>query len=96
MYLILENSTFNGELLLYAQEKQPTIIMPRGARLDSPGTLHHVMAREIDGNRIGMDVVLEALKRYQQRKHKDLPALMHYAAVCRVASVMKPYLEATL
>ena len=47
-------------------------------------------------NRIGMDVVLEALKRYQQRKHKDLHALMHYAAVCRVASVMKPYLEATL
>jgi len=26
-----------------------------------------------------MDVVLEALKRYQQRKHKDLHALMHYA-----------------
>lgn len=47
-------------------------------------------------NRIGMDVVLEALKRYQQRKHKDLHALMHYAALCRVASVMKPYLEATL
>ena len=49
MYLILENSTFNGELLLYAQEKQPTIIMPRGARLDTPGTLHHVMVRGIEG-----------------------------------------------
>jgi len=26
--------------------------MPRGARLDKPGTLHHVMVRGIEGNRI--------------------------------------------
>jgi REP element-mobilizing transposase RayT len=26
--------------------------MPRGARLDAPGTLHHVMVRGIEGNRI--------------------------------------------
>jgi putative transposase len=26
--------------------------MPRQARLDSPGTLHHVMARGIEGNEI--------------------------------------------
>jgi len=47
-------------------------------------------------NRIGMDIVLEALKLYRQRLHKNLHALMQYAEVCRVASVMKPYLEATL
>jgi len=29
--------------------------MPRGARLDSPGTLHHVMVRGIEGNRIVKD-----------------------------------------
>ena len=29
--------------------------MPRGARLDTPGTLHHVMVRGIEGNRIVMD-----------------------------------------
>jgi len=29
--------------------------MPRGARLDSPGTLHHVMVRGIEGNRIVSD-----------------------------------------
>lgn len=29
--------------------------MPRGARLDTPGTLHHVMARGIEGNRIVSD-----------------------------------------
>nr|WP_275245710.1 hypothetical protein [Pelodictyon luteolum] len=43
-----------------------------------------------------MDIVLEALKLYRQRMHKNLHALMQYAEVCRVASVMKPYLEATL
>ena len=29
--------------------------MPRGARLDTPGTLHHVMVRGIEGNHIVMD-----------------------------------------
>ena len=29
--------------------------MPRGARLDAHGTLHHVMVRGIEGNRIVMD-----------------------------------------
>lgn len=47
-------------------------------------------------NRIGMDIVLEALRLYRHRTQKNLHALMQYAEVCRVASVMKPYLEATL
>lgn len=47
-------------------------------------------------NTIGMDVVLEALKLYQQRKQKDLNVLMDHAKTCRVASVIRPYLEATL
>ena len=55
MYLIFENSTLKGELLLQAQEKQPTHIMPRGARLDTPGTLHHVMVRGIEGKQIVAD-----------------------------------------
>ncbi|MCF8217180.1 MAG: hypothetical protein K9I59_10160 [Chlorobium sp.] len=29
--------------------------MPRGARLDAPGTLHHVMVRGIEGNSIVAD-----------------------------------------
>ncbi len=29
--------------------------MPRGSRLDAPGTLHHVMVRGIEGNRIVID-----------------------------------------
>ncbi len=29
--------------------------MPRGARLDAPGTLHHVMLRGIEGKKIVID-----------------------------------------
>lgn len=47
-------------------------------------------------NRLGMDVVLEALKLYRQRRPMKLNVLMAHAAECRVVSVMKPYLEALL
>jgi len=47
-------------------------------------------------NKIGMDVVLEALKLYKARKKFDLGKLLKYARVCRVEKVMRPYLEATL
>jgi len=47
-------------------------------------------------NKIGMDVVLEALKLYKARKEFDLAKLLEYARVCRVEKVMRPYLEATL
>ncbi len=47
-------------------------------------------------NKIGLDVVLEALKFYRQRKRFKVDELMHYAKVCRVERVMRPYVEATL
>jgi len=47
-------------------------------------------------NKIGFDVVLEALKFYRQRKRRKIDELMRYARVCRVEKVMRPYLEATL
>lgn len=47
-------------------------------------------------NKIGMDVVLEALKLYKSRKKFDLNKLLKYAKICRVEKVMQPYLEATL
>ncbi len=47
-------------------------------------------------NKIGMDVVLEALKFYKTKKKFNLDELLRYARVCRVEKVMKPYLEATL
>ncbi|MBT4482355.1 MAG: transcriptional regulator [Candidatus Latescibacteria bacterium] len=47
-------------------------------------------------NKIGMDVVLEALKLYKVRKKFNLTELLKYARICRVEKVMKPYLEATV
>ena len=47
-------------------------------------------------NKIGLDVVLEALKFYRQRKRFQADDLMHFARICRVEKVMRPYLEATL
>ncbi len=47
-------------------------------------------------NKIGMDVVLEALKFYRERCRFDGTKIMHYAKVCRVDNIMRPYLEATL
>lgn len=47
-------------------------------------------------NKIGMDVVLEALKLSKARKHFNIEALFKYAKVCRVEKVMHPYLEASI
>ena len=47
-------------------------------------------------NKIGLDVALEALKLYRQRKRFKVDELMHFARICRVEKVMRPYLEATL
>jgi predicted transcriptional regulator of viral defense system len=47
-------------------------------------------------NKIGLDVVLEALKLYRQRKRFKADTLVHFARICRVEKVMRPYLEATL
>jgi len=47
-------------------------------------------------NRIGMDVVLEALELYRTRKTFRPGKLMEYARICRVANVMAPYVEAKL
>jgi predicted transcriptional regulator of viral defense system len=45
-------------------------------------------------NKIGMDVLLEALKLYRARKDFNLGELLKYAKICRVARVMRPYIEA--
>jgi predicted transcriptional regulator of viral defense system len=47
-------------------------------------------------NRIGLDVAIEALKAYRSGPAFNASELLHYARVCRVERVMKPYLEAIL
>jgi predicted transcriptional regulator of viral defense system len=45
-------------------------------------------------NKVGMEVALEALKRGLDSKRCRLPQLLHFAKLCRVEGVMRPYLEA--
>ena len=47
-------------------------------------------------NKIGMDIVLEALKLYKERKHFNADGLVKYGKICRVEKVMEPYLEVML
>ena len=44
-------------------------------------------------NKIGLDVALEALRDSWAQRKLTMDALWHYAAVNRVANVMRPYLE---
>jgi len=46
-------------------------------------------------NKIGLDVALEALKDARSQKKASADDLWRYAKICRVANVMRPYLEAT-
>lgn len=47
-------------------------------------------------NKIGMDIVLEALKKYRNQGRMKLDKLQEYAKACRVEKVMRPYLEVSL
>lgn len=44
-------------------------------------------------NKIGLDVALEALREAWNAKRMTGDEIWHYAKVCRVANVMRPYLE---
>jgi len=54
------------------------------------------MFRLSEAVKTGVHVFLEALKFYRQRKHFKADDLMHFARICRVDKVIRPYLEATL
>lgn len=45
-------------------------------------------------NKIGLDVALEALREAWRERRFKMNDMHHYARVCRVEQVMKPYLEA--
>jgi predicted transcriptional regulator of viral defense system len=44
-------------------------------------------------NKIGLDVALEALRDCWNKRQATMDELWRYAKVCRVANVMRPYLE---
>lgn len=45
-------------------------------------------------HKIGIDVALEALRKYRKAYRAGMDELWHFTKVCRVAKVMQPYLEA--
>lgn len=47
-------------------------------------------------NKIGMDIVIEAINLYKQRRKIKVNEILSYAKQCRVEKVMKPYLEMML
>jgi len=47
-------------------------------------------------NKIGLDVAVESLKLYRKSKRFSVDETLHFARMCRVEKVMRPYLEALL
>ncbi|MBI4455126.1 MAG: type IV toxin-antitoxin system AbiEi family antitoxin domain-containing protein [Acidobacteria bacterium] len=45
-------------------------------------------------NKIGLEVAVEALREYRRKHHAGIDELWQFAKICRVARVMRPYLEA--
>ncbi|MCC5925602.1 MAG: type IV toxin-antitoxin system AbiEi family antitoxin domain-containing protein [Bacteroidetes bacterium] len=47
-------------------------------------------------NKIGIDIALEALRTGFEKKNIEIKKLLYYAKICRVESIMKPYIETYL
>lgn len=47
-------------------------------------------------NKIGLDTAVEAIRLYRERKRVSVDELMHYASICRVKKIIRPYLESLL
>ncbi len=47
-------------------------------------------------HKIGVDVAIEALRDCWQKRRGSADELWHYAKICRVANVMRPYMEAII
>lgn len=47
-------------------------------------------------NKVGLDTVVEAVRFYRERRSIKVDDLMHYAEICRVKKIIRPYLEAVL
>ncbi|MDQ0143301.1 type IV toxin-antitoxin system AbiEi family antitoxin domain-containing protein [Cupriavidus necator] len=45
-------------------------------------------------NKVGLDVALEALRDARAQQKESADDLWRFAKICRVANVMRPYLEA--
>jgi len=46
--------------------------------------------------RVGLDTAVEAVRLYCERKQIQVDEIVHYADICRVKKIIRPYLEALL
>jgi len=44
-------------------------------------------------NKIGLDVAMEALRLYRERKKPNIGKLLQYAKICRCEKIIKPYIQ---
>ena len=66
-----------------------------------PGSLSQAPAKTVADcfkfrNKIGVDVAVEALRACVSSKKYTVDEFIHYARICRVERIIKPYLEALL
>lgn len=83
---------FSGESFTVAIEKHKIDSVP--VRIYSPEkTIADCFKYR---NKIGLDIAIEALKLYRERKRFRGDDLVKFSKVCRVEKIMRPYLEALL
>jgi predicted transcriptional regulator of viral defense system len=86
----VETFRFSGDALTFGVETHPIDEVP--VRIYGPEkTVADCFKFR---NRIGPDVALEALKFCWERRRCNMDKLWEAAGVCRVRTVMRPYLEA--
>jgi predicted transcriptional regulator of viral defense system len=83
---------FSGAMLTYGVERRPIAGVPM--RITSPARTVVDCFRY--RNKIGLDVALEALRDGLRSRTATVDQITRAAEICRVGTVIKPYLEATV
>lgn len=83
---------FSGPMLHYGVEE----VERQGVRIRITSPARTVVDCFRYRNKIGMDIALEALPDVLRRRIVSVSELLRAAEVCRVSSVIKPYMEAVL
>ena len=80
---------FSGDALIYGVEQYAIDGVPVRVTNEARTVADCFKFR----NKIGLDVALEALQETWRAKRDSMDELWRYATLCRVANVMRPYME---
>ncbi len=92
MYLLIIVCIFSGQALQAGVEEHEI----EGIRLPVYNRAKTVADCFKYRNKIGLDVALEALREGCRERRFTIDELWRYAKICRVANVMRPYMEAVV